>query len=117
MKQKIILLFANPWSMADEDTGEIREGVSVYYFINWELTSEQNRDGSFGSQPAKSSAPFDVLQKIKSAPAVYEATFVLKTDRKTGKGVLNIDDLDYLYDVEIKPIVEKSAEKSTAKAS
>lgn len=116
MKQKIILLFANPWELTDEDTGEIREGVSCYYYINWELSSEQNRDGSFGSQPAKSTAPIDVLQKIKSAPAVYEATFVLRTDRNSGKGVLNIDDLDYCYDVDIKPIENKPADKP-AKAS
>lgn len=114
MKQKIILLFANSWNMTDEDTGEIREGMSLYYFVNWELCSEQNRDGSFGSQPAKSSAPIEVLEKIRSAPAVYEATFVLKTDRKTGKGVLNIEDLDFCYDVEIKPIVDKAADKAKA---
>lgn len=114
MKQKIILLFANPWQLPDEDTGEMREGISCFYYINWELSSERNKDGSFGSQPAKSSAPYEVLEKIKSAPAVYEATFVLKTDRKTGKGVLNIDDLDYCYDVDIKPILDKVADKTKA---
>lgn len=114
MKQKIILLFANPWQLPDEETGELREGVSCYYYINWELSSERNKDGSFGSQPAKSSAPYDVLDKIRSAPAVYEATFVLKTDRKTGKGVLNIEDLDYCYDVDIKPILDKPADKAKA---
>lgn len=112
MKQKIILLFANPWNMVDEETGEAREGVSCYYYVNWELSSERNKDGSFGSQPAKSSAPYDVLDKIKSAPAVYEATFSLKTDRKTGKGVLNIVGLEYCYDVDLKPVQEKPAEKA-----
>ena len=115
MKQKIILLFANPWSLTDEDTGELRDGVSCYYYINWELSSERNRDGSFGSQPAKSSAPIEVLERIKSAPAVYDATFVLKTDRKTGKGVLNIEDLEYCYDVDIMPILDKQGDKASDK--
>lgn len=108
MKVKIILLFAKEWGMTDEDTGEVRQGVTCYYYTNPDMTSSINKDGSFGSQPGKSSIPIEVLSKIKSVPAVYEATFVMTMDKQSQKGVLMIDDLDYCYDINAVP-VSKSA--------
>lgn len=100
MKQKIILLFANQYSIRDDETRELKEGVTCNYYFNTELTSVGNADGSVGTRPAKGSMPLECFFKIKKAPAIYEATFDMKIGGD-GKPVLTIIDLDFVEEVRI----------------
>lgn len=100
MKQKIILLYANQYSVRDEDTRELKEGVTCNYYFNTELSAVGNADGSVGMRPAKGSFPLELFFKIKKAPAIYEATFDMKIG-SDGKPVLTIADLDFVEEISI----------------
>lgn len=100
MKQKIILLYANQYSIRDDETRELKEGITCNYYFNTELTSVGNVDGSVGTRPAKGSIPIDCFRKIKKAPAIYEATFDMKIGGD-GKPVLTITDLDFVEEVRL----------------
>lgn len=102
MKQKIILLFALSYAITDEGSGEIKKGISCSYYFNTELKPVSNDNGTIGTRPAKGSAPIGCLDKIKTAPAIYEASFDMKIG-SDGKPVLTIIDLDYVEDISIVP--------------
>lgn len=108
MNQKIILLYANQYSVRDEDTRELKEGVTCSYYFNTELSAVGNSDGSVGMRPAKGSCPLELFFKIKKAPAIYDASFDMKVG-SDGRPVLAIADLDFVE--EIKIVSESSAGK------
>ena len=72
MKQTILLLSANPYSLRDED-GRINEGISVRYLTNASLSPIDNGNGSYGAYPAKGTLPLSMKPFIQAAPAVYDA--------------------------------------------
>lgn len=109
MKQKILLLYANQYSMKDED-GRLVEGVSCNYYLNTSLEAVGNADGSVGMRAAKGSIPFELFFKIKKAPAIYDAEFVMKVG-SDGKPVLTIADLDFVEEVKIVPASQTPAGK------
>lgn len=102
MKQRILLLYANQYSMKDDD-GKLIEGVSCNYYFNTTLQAVGNADGSVGMRAAKGSIPFELFFKIKKAPAIYEATFDMKVGGD-GKPVLTIVDLDFIEEVAVVPV-------------
>lgn len=114
MKQKIILLYANCWSMKD-DNGNPMDGVSCNYYFNTELKAIGNADGSVGQRPAKCSLPTELFFKIKKAPAIYEATFDMSIGAD-GKPVLKIVDLEYIEEVMLTPISQQSDKLADKKA-
>lgn len=100
MRQKIILLYANQYSIRDEETRELKEGITCNYYFNTELASVGNVDGSIGQRPAKGSMPISCYKKIQVAPAIYDAEFDMKIG-SDGKPVLTISDLDFVEEVRI----------------
>lgn len=114
MKQKIILLYANQYSIRDDETRELKEGVTCNYYFNTDLAIVGNADGSVGQRPAKGSIPVGCFFKIKTAPAIYEATFDMKIGGD-GKPVLTITDLDFVEEVRIVS-ASALADKAAAKA-
>lgn len=70
---KALILSADSWSMPDERTGEIRNGVSVWYVNDYrEDTSE-----ALGFKPTKVPADpslFPLLQAAK-LPSIFEMTY------------------------------------------
>lgn len=114
MKQNIILLYAAQYRIQDEKTGEIKEGITANYYFNTELSVVDNANGSVGTRPAKGSIPIDCFRKIVKAPAIYDATFTMNIG-SDGKPVLTIADLDFVGEVEIKPVESKAANAPGAK--
>lgn len=57
---QILVLRCSPWSFADEQTGVVRKGLTLY-FVN----DVQAEDG-LGAMPQKISAPFEHLDFSKS---------------------------------------------------
>lgn len=110
MKQKILLLYANQYSLKNEE-GRLMEGVTCNYYFNTSLEAVGNVDGSVGTRPAKGSMPIQAFYKIKKAPAIYEADFDMKIG-SDGKPVLSIVDLDYVEDVFLKPVSQRQPEKA-----
>lgn len=100
MKTQIILLYASQYSIVDEKTGVINQGVTCNYYFNTDLHAEDNQNGSKGTRPAKGTLPASLFGKIVSAPALYDASFEMNVG-SDGKPVLRIVDLDYVCDVSI----------------
>lgn len=100
MKIQIILLYASQYSIVDEKTGVISEGITCNYYFNTDLHAEDNENGSKGTRPAKGTLNVSLFKKIVSAPGLYEATFDMNIG-SDGKPVLKMVDLDYICDVSI----------------
>ncbi len=95
MKETIILLGAKPWSMTDEKTGQIREGISLHYVMSDNLkdfvdTQNQMR----GYQPVKQSISMSEQDKLKEVPGIYSGDFSLKSTQ--GKTILALNHLEFI---------------------
>lgn len=112
---QIIMLFANQYRVVDEKTGEVKTGVSCNYYFNTNLSAEDNVNGSKGTRPAKASLNVQLMPKILKAPAVYDAEFSY-TIGSDGKPVMTINDLNFLYEVEIAPVGAKNGKAADPKA-
>ncbi|MEY8394609.1 hypothetical protein AALB64_07260 [Lachnospiraceae bacterium 45-P1] len=112
MELQIILLYAGQYQITDETTGEIKQGVTCNFYFNTDLRAEDNKNGSKGTRPAKGSIDFQLMKKIKSAPALYNAKFEMSIG-SDGKPVLKILDLDYVSDIFIGVVSEKQSEEAS----
>lgn len=105
-KSKILVLFANAYSLKDE-TGKSVEGCTVHYLFWGEggeqlySISEPNVSKSVGVQRAKVSLPIGFREKIMIAPAIYEGSFQMSIG-SDGKPVLKLVDVAYISNVEMK---------------
>lgn len=69
MAEKALVLSADPWSLVDKVTGEVKNGVSCW-FVN------QYRDGEFGQKPTKLSITDEVASVLKGKlPAVCDLEY------------------------------------------
>jgi len=98
MKSKIIVLYARPWAMVDETTGESRTGVSIQYVMTDSLAPavevEKGVEVSKGVQVVKESITVECAAGIVEAPGYYEAEFTMKA--QGGKNVLHVCGLKFL---------------------
>ena len=98
MEQEVLILSADFWSMADETTGVIREGVSCWYLPTADLKpAVNNEDGtSLGYRPLKSSVDKEFLQQIKKVgcPCKAKATYIMKYS--SGKQILAVDKFEII---------------------
>lgn len=108
INQEIIVLYAGYYSISDDKTGELKEGVSISYYTSTSLDVIDNSNGSVGLRPAKCTVSPALLPKLVRAPALYNAEFSMTVDSK-GRPVLSICDLDYISQVAIRPIQDLSA--------
>lgn len=103
-KQKILLMYANPYDMKDESGRQVI-GCTLNYFFwgdNGELLKPiDGTSGMVGYQRAKCSIDSMLRYKIHKAPAIYEADFEMSVG-SDGKPVLKVVDLEYAGDVEFK---------------
>lgn len=113
MRQRILLLYANTWTMTDDKTGEFKTGVSVNFYFNLTLDPVKNADGSIGMRSAKASMAVDRMKKCIQAPALYDAEFEMSVG-SDGKPVMKIVDLDYISSVTVTEILK--AEETAKKA-
>lgn len=117
MKQQIIILYAAQYSMVDERTGQVNQGVTCNYYFNTNLSVEDNVNGSKGMRPAKGTLDFHLMGKILKAPALYDAEFTMSIGSDM-KPVLKISDLEFITEVSILPVTPagaKDADKGAEK--
>jgi hypothetical protein len=96
-KVKAIILFANTWSMTDENTGNLREGMTIEYVMTGDLEPLANEDGSLGYRTIRESVNINNAKKIEKVPGIYDLTFgysILK-----GRPVLKVMDIEYVSEV------------------
>ena len=105
METQIILLYAGRYEIVDERTGVVNRGVTCNYYFNTNLKAEDNANGTKGTRPAKGSIDYELMNKIVSAPAIYNAKFEMSVG-SDGKPVLKIVDLDYISDAKIIPVTK-----------
>lgn len=106
MIMDIILLYAAPYTLTDERTGEIKKGVTCNYYFNVDLEAVDNTNGSVGTRPAKSSMDYACMAKVYKAPALYEADFEMSIGSDM-KPVLKIRDLHFKSRIGMLPIEDK----------
>lgn len=98
MKQNIIILSAVPYSIPDEKTGRVNEGVSITYLTSEDLSPVRNDNGSYGVKPAKGSLSKSLQSSIVSAPAYYAADLDIAIG-SDGRPALKIKSVTYSGDI------------------
>ena len=97
MKQKIIVLSVNPYSM--NNNGNVSEGTSIRY-LPVDNLDPVRMDKDLGTRPAKDNLPYDWRFRFPSAPALYEAELAMKVG-SDGKPTMYIADIAYLSDISL----------------
>lgn len=98
MSERALVLSADVWSMADERTGEIRDGISIWYVNDY----RDDSDKSFGYKPTKVSAAPDMLEKLRGAklPSICDLDFGSRPG-KEGKATLTLVGMKSVKAVEL----------------
>lgn len=97
-----LLLSAVPYSMTDEKTGEVNEGVSVLFMPDI-LEKSNSTNGSKGSKPLKCSLPIDKMSLFPKAPAIYDVDYDIGANG-SGKPVFIYNDFKFVSGCELKPV-------------
>lgn len=92
-----IVLFANPWAMEDEKTGQKREGITVEYIMADNLNPVVNDDGSVGYRHVKESLNISKMPQVMQVPGKYEMFYGFSISK--GKPVMKLQGMKYLSEV------------------
>lgn len=100
-----LILSADKWSMPDENTGEIREGTSVWFLNNYRDDSES----SAGDKPTKVSAPTDLFNELKGKLPGYFQMHYGSRPGSQSKAQLTLIGCTFVKQAELafKPVVNK----------
>ena len=102
----ILIFYANAMDRKADDGGSIK-GCSVH-FMYWEGMrcgqSEPDVTKPVGMQRGKAWMPYEMREKIRIAPAIYEGSFEMSVD-SNGKSNLKLVDVAYKYNVKIEPYI------------
>lgn len=105
-KTDILIFYANAFDSRGED-GSTINGCTVHYMFWGENgtalvgQSEPDVKKPIGMQRGKSWVDYDIRNKIRIAPAIYEGTFRMDVDSK-GKPVLKLVDVAYKSNVRMQ---------------
>ena len=115
-KTRVLLLSASPYSMTNEETGELVEGVSLRYLTDEHLEPSVT-DGVVGVMPAKTSVDSELIEKIEIAPAYYDVEFDIKVNAR-GQATLKAVGLEFAgaVAVSLKPLKPDELEAIKRKA-
>lgn len=100
MKQNIIILSANPYSIKDERTGNLNAGISVVYLPTDSLYPVNNDNGSKGTRPAKGTLSQSVLSDLVMVPGIYDAELDLNIG-SDGRPGLRLKSVNFLSVIDI----------------
>lgn len=116
IKTDVLLLFASPYSIVDEKSGQVNEGVSCMYTFNSAL-KPMFEDGVKGVRTAKVSLSLEVYKdKILDVPAIYSGIFSYVVGSNM-QPVLKLVDVDFKHLVEVvekKPLTNDDIEKNNS---
>lgn len=96
----VVIMFANPYRMEIEDTREIREGLTVEYYVfgeNGEALKPvaDAGNGALGIRRSKCSMDASMKDKLMYVPGIYDGQFEM-TVGSDGKPTLKLVDIDFI---------------------
>lgn len=95
--EKALVLSADKWMMTDKDTGQVLQGVSVWFVNDYREDTVE----SFGYKPTKVSASPEVLDQLKGKlPGLFEMSFGSRPGAQ-GKAALTLISLKHLSPVKL----------------
>lgn len=114
METKVIVLYARPWSLVDDNTGKTRSGVSIHYLTTDKLSAYSNEDGSeFGYPPVKQSISVEASAALTCVPGLYNASMELRASK--GQNILAVSSLEFISALEPVPESDQSEEPPKVK--
>jgi len=98
MSERALVLSVDKWEMADEKTGEIRRGLSVWYVNEYREDTQE----SFGLKPTKVSAAPELLEHFRKArlPALFDMHYGSRPGAQ-GKATLTVIKADGIANVNV----------------
>ncbi|MNF51155.1 hypothetical protein D3C81_2052050 [compost metagenome] len=98
MAERALILSADAWEMADEKTGELRKGVSVWFINDY----REDTHSAIGYKPTKVSAESALLDSLRRAqlPAMFEMHYGSRPGAQ-GKATLTLIKADHVGNVKL----------------
>lgn len=105
-KADVLVFFANAIDTKGEDGSQIRGCTIHYVFLNNMIgvQSEYDLTKPVGMQRGKSWVDYQMRDKVRIAPAIYEGTFEMAVG-SDGKPTLKLVDIAYKSNVQFVPYV------------
>lgn len=91
MQGIVTVLSARKYSMTDEKTGELVQGVIIKYVNDWEGLQKENGNGV---EVLKAGLPYEAWETLPAFPADCMATFRMRSGRGD-HAMLDLDSLDF----------------------
>jgi len=113
-QQTYLCLSAQTYSIKDETTGQVNEGVSIQYVPDDTLDPETDELAasrgqiSLGKKVAKMSLPVKVTEKLREFPGLYNVTLEMAIVAQ--KQQIRAKDIDFVSTVKLVP--DKQAKQS-----
>jgi len=107
MAERALVLSVDKWEMADERTGEIRKGLSVWYVNEY----REDSDEGFGYKPTKVSADLSLLDTFRKAklPSMCEMNYGSRPGAQ-GKATLTLTEATIVANLNLfNPVAKASA--------
>lgn len=110
-KQQYLFLSAQEYRMTNDETGEVNEGISLWYVPDDTLDAEEDEEAkergqvARGKKVAKMALPMKALDKLKIFPAIYDATLEFVTVSQ--KQQVRLKDIDFVSAVKLTHIQDK----------
>lgn len=97
MSERALILSADPWSMPDEQTGEIRSGVTIWFCNEYRGPDDKGH----GFKPTKVSGTPEVYDQLKGkVPGLFELFFGSRPGAQ-GKATLTLTGFKDLKPVDL----------------
>lgn len=90
--QQYLVLGVRSYRFADQNTGQMIEGITVHYCDHSDVTPAGQ---GYGMQPMKISAPMNILKKFEKAPGIFKLDFVMRPGHK-GQPQLRLADAEFI---------------------
>ncbi len=105
-KADILVFFANAIDTTGEDGSRIYGCTIHYVFLNTMISAQSEYDitKAVGMQRGKSWVDYNMRDKVRIAPAIYEGTFEMAVG-SDGKPTLKLTDIAYKSHVQFVPYV------------
>ena len=103
MQTKMTLLSSQPYRIVNEKTGEINEGLTLFFYGSDSFVPKEQERGQFiakGIKPIKANLPIEMENKIKLAPAFYEVEIEMSSGADM-KGQMKIVDINFIGEIEL----------------
>ena len=96
----VLVMFSNPYELKDDETKEIRRGLSVEYYIygkNGEGLAPvaDSGSGNLGIRRSKCTMDYEMKERLMYVPGIYDGQFEM-TVGSDGKPTLKLVDINFV---------------------